>query len=108
MHSEKASLGEGEKLQGEVGEAGGSIRPAGVEIGGVAAHLLRNLVGRWRLGPADGDFDDPPASGPVGHEFAADAGVEIEDESFVERAGGERSSVEIGLGQRDPLGEQRG
>ena len=62
---------------------------------------------RW-LEVADADFDGTPARGPVGHEIAADAGVQIEEERFVERARSEGFAVEFGLGGGDALGEERG
>lgn len=89
MHGEEASLRKSQKLQREVRQSGGRFGPPGREIGGIAAHLLRDEVGRRGLEPADGDFDDAPASGPLRHQIAAEAGVEIEEEVYVERAGGE-------------------
>ena len=108
MDGQEPAFGEGEEFEGEIGEGRGRLRPAGLQVEGVVAHAQRHLVREWWLEIADADFDGTPAPGPVGHEIAADAGVEIEEKRFVERARGEGFAVEIGLGGGDALGEERG
>jgi hypothetical protein len=78
-----------------------------LKVEGVVAHPQWNLVRKRRVEIADADFNGTPTSGPIGHQVAADAGVQIEEEGFVETATGERFAVEIGLNDGDALGEQR-
>ena len=107
MDGQEAAFDKGEQFEGKVRKSRGRLRPAGLKVEGVIAHPQWNVVRRWRLEIADADFNGTPTSGPIRHEVTANAGVQIEEEGFVEQATGECFAVEIGLGGGDALGEQR-
>ena len=73
------------------------LRSAGLQIEGVVAHAQRHLVRQGWLEVADADFDGTPAPGPVGHEIAADEGVQIEEKRFVGRARGEGFAKDLAI-----------
>ena len=60
---------------------------------------------RWVGGSTEGAQTSQPRATPWEYR---NAGVEIKEERFVERARGEGFAVEIGLGGSDALGVERG
>ncbi len=108
MDSEETPFGEGQILESEVGQSGGSLIPTNGEIGGVGSHIQRNLMGRGRAQPPHAHLNVAPTPGPMRHEIGAEAGVEIEQEVLVERALSKNLSIKRDLNQGDALGEQWG
>lgn len=107
VDAEKATFGEGEKLQREIARCIGGRGPAGLKIGTVVAHLEREEVRGGRSEAADADFDGAPPAGLGGHEIVADEAVKLREEIFVERGGGIRGRVESLFGTQHALGQQR-
>lgn len=107
MNGEKATFDEAEQFESEVGQRRGRIRPARLKIERVVAHPQRELVRKRWLEIADADLDRAPPAGPIGNEVAADAGVQIEKERFVERARREGFPIKVRLRDGDPRREER-
>ena len=67
-----------------MGGTTGGDRAARLQVARAAAPEQRDLE-RWRRGqPPDGHGQVAPASRPIGHQIAREAGVEFKQEGFVE------------------------
>ena len=84
----------------------------GLGVGEAVAPEVREraevaTVRSFESGGADGHFHGAPFSGPLGREIAADAGVELRQEIFIERSHRKFLGQHRRLQPSDAPGEQR-
>jgi hypothetical protein len=108
VDGEESSFGEGEEFQQECVLIGLGTCPSGLKVAAIVAHLDRDLKRRRRLEPSDSYGDVAPAACPIGNKIAGNPVVEIEDQAFIQRVGGEPAFEHLGFQSGDAVGEQRG
>jgi hypothetical protein len=89
-----------------------SMRVAVVEVAKTAQRSVRAgglaKKRRRRLESSDSYGDVAPAACPIGNKIAGNPVVEIEDQAFIQRVGGEPAFEHLGFQSGDAVGEQRG